>query len=285
MSSGTHLDGANLDHWEQLAGYHGHGDDQYYDLDKLRAGGSLMGDEELAAVDRATDGRGVTGLDVLHLQCHIGCDSVALARAGARVTSVDFSPTTLERLGELAGECGVEVATVQADATDLPHTLDGRFDLVYSTIGVLCWIDDLDAWMGGVARVLRPGGRLVLVELHPITTMVESVTPLVMDFPYGFDGPRVYSGTGTYANRDADVAWTTVQYGHSLGEVVTAALGAGLRIAHLEEHLSGSFNTGHFDGPEDDGRYRLRLGVGAERDGRREPACPVPVLYTLIAQR
>lgn len=276
---------ANLDHWEQLAAFHGNGRDDYYDLDLLRAGGSLMGGEERAALDRATGGRGVGGLDVLHLQCHIGCDSITFAREGASVTSVDFSPTALERLGALAEECGVEVTTVRADATALPDRLDGRFDLVYASIGVLCWIGDLDAWMSGVHRALRPGGTLVLVELHPIVTMVATLDPLVVDFPYAFDGPRVFQGTGTYANRDADLAWTTVEYAHAIGEVVTAAVGAGLRCTYLEEHVSGSFNTGQFDGPEDDGRYRLRLGVGAARDGGHEPACPMPVLYTMLAER
>lgn len=275
----------NLDHWEQLAAYHGHGDDHYYDLDALRAGATLMGDEELAALDRATDGAGVRGLDVLHLQCHIGCDSVSLARGGARVTALDFSPTALERVRELAAECGVAIETVEADATDLPHELDGRFDLVYSTIGVLCWIGDVDAWMRGVARVLRPAGRLVLVELHPLVTMIEGLDPLSVEFPYGFDGPHRWSGTGTYANRDADVAWTTVQFAHSVGEVVTAAAQAGLSCLHLEEHTSASFNTGQFEEPEDDGRYRLRIGIGPQREGGRDRPYPLPVLYTLIAQR
>jgi SAM-dependent methyltransferase len=275
---------ANHAHWEALARFHGTGDDSYYDLDLLRSGGTLMGDEERAAIDLATDGRGLAGMSVLHLQCHIGCDSIAMAREGASVTAVDFSRTALHRLEVLADECEVTVATLEADATDLPESLARQFDLVYASIGVMCWIDDIDAWMAGVARSLRSGGALVLVELHPLVTMVESLDPLVVDFPYSFDGPHVYSGTGTYANRDADIEWTTVQYAHSIGEVVTAATRAGLRCDHLLEHTSGSFNTGQFEGPEDDGRYRLRLGVGAVRDGVPEPACPMPVLYTLVAR-
>ena len=243
-----------------------------------------MGVEERAAIDAVTAGRGLAGMTVLHLQCHIGCDSVAMAREGATVTAVDFSRTALDRLEVLAEECGVTVATLEADATRLPDSLAGQFDLVYASIGVLCWIDDLDAWMRGVARSLRSGGALVLVELHPLVTMVESIDPLVVDFPYAFDGPHVYSGTGTYANRDADIEWTTVQYAHSIGEVVTAAARVGLRCEQLLEHTSGSFNTGQFDGPEDDGRYRLRLGTGAVRGGVTEPAYPMPVLYTLIAR-
>jgi SAM-dependent methyltransferase len=279
------LDEANHEHWEALARFHGTGDDSYYDLDLLRGGGSLMGDEELAALDRATGGAAFDGAKVLHLQCHIGCDSIALARMGAHVTSVDFSRTALDRLEVLAKECGVQVETIEADATKLPASLANSFDYVYASIGVLCWIGDLEAWMHGVAQALRPGGTLVLVEIHPLATMIETLDPLVVDFPYRFDGPHVYRGTGSYANRDADVAWTTVQYAHSLGDVVTAAVSAGLTCTYLEEHVSGSFNTGQFDGPEDDGRYRLRLGVGEEREGTRAPAAPLPVLFTMLATR
>ncbi len=271
-------------HWEQLAAFHGTGGDRMYDLDALVAGGTLMGPEERAALDRATRGRGVNDLDVLHLQCHIGCDSITLARLGARVTSVDFSPTALARLDELARQCSVDVTTVRADSRDLPHDLDGSFDLVYATIGVLCWIDDLDAWMGGVARILRPGGSLVLVELHPMLTMVESVDPLIIDFPYAFDGGHVYSGTGSYANREANVTWTTTQYAHSIGEVVMAASKAGLTMTYLEEHTAMSFDPrGMDDAPvEVDGQYRLRLGRGALEGDGRELAYPLPVLFTFL---
>src|SRR5580658_4875685 len=109
------LDEANHEHWEALAQFHGTGDDSYYDLDLLRAGGSLMGEEELAALQVATRGEGVGGRSVLHLQCHIGCDSISLARMGASVTAVDFSRSALDRLGRLAAECGVDVEVVEAD--------------------------------------------------------------------------------------------------------------------------------------------------------------------------
>jgi len=283
--SGAARDARNHDHWEALARFHGTGDDEYYDLDHLRAGGTLMGEEEQQAVELATRGRGLAGASVLHLQCHIGCDSISMARAGASVTAVDFSRTALDRLVALAEECGVVVATCESDATALPDELTGQFEYAYASIGVLCWIGDLDAWMAGVARSLRPGGALILVELHPVVTMVESLDPLVLDFPYAFDGPHTFAGTGTYANRDAEIAWETVQYAHGVGEVATAAVRGGLVVEHLIEHTSATFNTGQYDGPEDDGRYRLRLGVGAERDGGRDPAFPLPVLYTLVARK
>ena len=280
------MDRSNHEHWEQLASVHGHGNDRYYDLDALIAGGTLMGDEEAAALLVATNGAGVGGLDVLHLQCHIGCDSITMARAGGCVTGVDFSATALARLAELADRCDVEVRTLEADSRDLPRELNSSFDLVYATIGVLCWIDDLAAWMSGVSRALRPGGRLVLVELHPLFTMIDTIDPLVVDFPYAFDGPHVFTGTGSYANRDADVAWTTTQYAHGLAEVVMAARREGLGLVHLEEHLAMSFDPRGMDPPvEVDGRFRLRLGRGSSDPSSDAPGSALPVLFTLVAEK
>jgi SAM-dependent methyltransferase len=281
------MDLSNLDHWEQLAGIHGIGPDRYYDLEALIRGDTLMGAEEATALDVATAGAGVTGLDVLHLQCHLGCDAITMARQGAHVTGVDFSPIAIARMSDLAARCGVEVTPVVADSRALPDQLNSSFDLVYATIGVLCWIDDLAAWMDSVSRVLRPNGTLVLVELHPLLTMIDTVDPLVVDFPYGFDGGHVFVGTGSYANPDAAVAWSTTQYAHSIAEVFMAAMGAGLRTTYLEEHTSMSFDPrGMADkGLEQDGRFRLRLGEGALVGETREQAHAMPVLFTLLATK
>jgi SAM-dependent methyltransferase len=196
------------------------------------------------------------------------------------VTGVDFSPTALSRLAALAEACHVTVATVEADSRRLPARLEDSFDLVFASVGVLGWIDDLDAWMGSVARVLRPGGHLVLVEIHPMLQMVATPEPLVIDFPYNFDGSHHFSGQGSYANREADFTWTTVEYAHGVAEVVMAARRAGLDLEHLAEHLDAAFDPRGL-GLEADGRFRLRLGRGP----KGEAPDPVPVLYTLVVRR
>ena len=258
----------NRAHWDALAAVHGQ--DDYYDAEALVGGADTLSRHENAAVGE------VAGLDVLHLQCHIGFDSISLARRGARVTGVDFSPASLEKGRDLAARAGVDVAFVEADATALPRELHGRFDVVYSTMGVICWIEDLAAWMRSVQVALRPGGRLVLVEIHPLFNMVGEREPLALDFPYAAAGPRRFVEPGSYASADADVAVPTeIVYAHSLGEVVGAAIGAGLRIDALHEHLDSDFDPrGGLLAPEDDGRLSLR--VSGER---------LPVLFTLLASR
>ena len=257
----------NRAHWDALAAVHGQ--DAYYDKDALVSGRDSLNEFEAAAVGD------VTGLDVLHLQCHIGFDSISLARRGARVTGVDFSPASLAAAAELAERAGVQVDWVEAEATALPEALHGRFDIVYSTVGVIGWNADIDAWMRSVAGALRPGGRLVLVELHPIFLMVASTDPLVLDFPYAFDGPRVFDEDGSYADPAAHIdATKTVEYAHSLGEVVTAAIGAGLRIDALHEHMDATRDGRGMLPREEDGRCRLRVGGEI-----------LPLFYTLQAIR
>jgi SAM-dependent methyltransferase len=260
----------NRAHWDALASVHGQ--DAYYDTEALVAGADSLREAEAAGLREAVGA--VAGLDVLHLQCHIGFDSISLARRGARVVGVDFSPASLEKARALARRCEVDVEFVEGDATALPVELHNRFDLVYATIGVISWIDDITAWMRSAASALRGGGRLLLVEIHPLYNMLESVDPLKFDFPYADDGARTFDEPTSYAGPDLQVSSTgTVVYAHSLGEVVNAALAAGLRIERLEEHMEADFDPrGNILPAADDGRYELRV------DGER-----LPVLFALVA--
>src|SRR5919197_1336131 len=165
----------NRAHWDALAGAHGHGD-PIYDVEALIRGRDTLGEAETAGVREAVGA--VAGLDVLHLQCHMGFDAISLARRGARVVGVDFSPASLEKARTLARRCDVDVRFVEAEATSLPVELHNRFDLVYATIGVLVWIADVRAWMRSAAAALRGGGKLLLVDSHPLYTMIETLDPL-----------------------------------------------------------------------------------------------------------
>jgi SAM-dependent methyltransferase len=266
----------NRAYWDAMAAVHGRGGSgSYYDIDALAAGGAstLLQAEEATVRSAVGD---VAGLDVLHVQCHIGFDSVTLARRGARVTGVDLSPVSLETARRVAARCGVDVTFVEGDSTALPSSLHARFDLAYATIGVISWIGDLAAWMRSVAATLRPGGRLVLVDIHPLYDMVVTPEPLALDFPYAFDGPHLLSEDGSYADPDAKLTATeSVLFTHSLGEVVTTAAGAGLRVEALHEHLEVERDPrGDVLPCDEDGLHRLR--VSGEL---------LPVLFSLIATR
>jgi len=266
----------NRAHWDALAAVHGTGHDRIYDVDALVAGRNSMTNHELAAV-RETVGD-VDGLDVLHVQCHLGFDSVTLARAGAHVTGVDLSPASLAKAADIAERCGVDVEWVVADAMQLPATLHDRFDLAYATIGVLGWIEDLQAWMDSVAACLRPGAQLSIVELHPMFGLVNGTDPLRL-WPtgsYGFAGPQFNEDDGSYASPTEAVRSTAkVFFAHDLGEIVTTAVRAGLTVTALTEHTSAEFDpTGWLLQKESDGAWRVRS------DG-----VALPVLFTLLASK
>ncbi|MFI9591912.1 class I SAM-dependent methyltransferase [Nonomuraea sp. NPDC052265] len=256
--------------WDERARVHGSTPtDRFYDVDAF-----LAGRQTLYELDRRLAGD-VAGKDLLHLQCHFGMDTLSWARLGARVTGVDFSPVAVARARELAVKAGLAATFVEADTQRLPESLAGGFDVAVATYGVLCWIGDLAAWMRGAAMALRPGGRLVLVDLHPAYETVASLDPLVVDWPYGGGQAHRETVTGTYA--DAGVvteAQETVQYPYSLGEIVTAAARAGLTVAELGEHVAAETDPRGLLPEGEDGRYRLPFGDSY-----------LPVLYSLVAVR
>jgi SAM-dependent methyltransferase len=186
----------------------------------------------------------VSGLDAVHLQCHIGTDTVSLGRLGARVTGVDLSEPALVEARTLAASAGVDAAFVQSELYAAPEALGGRlFDLVYTGVGALCWLPDIDRWASVVASLLRPGGRLHLREGHPVLWALADARPdglLVLDLPY-FEQqePVVWDEDGTYvATETVFTKNITHEWNHGLGEIVTALLTRGLQVTRFEEHDS-----------------------------------------------
>jgi len=259
--------------WDERAVLHGQ--DDYYDVSGFLGGASTLSERERAEVQVAVGD--VAGLDVLHVQCHFGLDTLSFARLGARATGLDFSPVAIERARELARETDLDATFVEADSQRLPSELEGGFDLVFASYGVLCWIADVDAWMSSAHTALRPDGRLVLIDLHPASQMVGGVDPTEFDFPYLGASPIRFEASGSYAAPDADTsANTSVEYAHGLGEIVTAAISSGLRVDALTEWVDESFDPrGGILAADDDGLYRLRLGGGF----------PLPLTFSLRATR
>ncbi|MDD0842819.1 class I SAM-dependent methyltransferase [Pseudomonas sp. Gutcm_11s] len=222
----------------------------------------------------------IAGLRAVHLQCHIGTDTLSLARLGAQMSGLDFSPASLAQARRLAQRAGAQIDYVEASVYDAASVLPpASFDLVYTSIGALNWLPRIDDWARNVATLLKPGGRLFLREGHPLLFALdqECQNELVIRHPY-FEHvqPMVWDDDSTYVQTErALTATVTHEWNHGLGEIVTALLRHGLDISGLEEHDSIPWEAlpGQMEMGTDE---EWRLHSGRER---------VPLSYTLQAIR
>jgi SAM-dependent methyltransferase len=221
----------------------------------------------------------ISGLHGLHLQCHIGTDTLSLHRLGARMSGLDFSGSALAEARALAESVGAEIKYVQADAYEAVDRFGaGQFELLYTGVGALCWLPDIARWGRLVADLLTPGGRLFLREGHPALWAIDdrrSDHLLVADYPYFETAePVVFEEEGTYVATDVQFQNNrSASWNHGIGEILTALLDAGLRITQFVEHRSVPWEAlpGAMTLGEDD-EWRL-----TERPER------LPLTYTLQA--
>lgn len=248
-------------------------DSAFYDVEGFLEGRSTLNEPELELLG---DPR---GLRILHLQCHFGLDTLSLAREGARVTGVDFSPKAVEQARALAASAGVEARFVCSGVYELDRVLDERFDVVFTTWGVLAWLPDLDRWARVVRRFLAPGGRLILVEFHPVGELFEERVD-GLDYPYfGGERPLRCAVQGSYADPDADFSHDSYQWIHPLSETLGALLAAGLRLETFREYpfspygcfpFTREVHPGRWELPEPPGGLPLAFGVVAARPEEEE---------------
>lgn len=223
----------------------------------------------------------VEDLDALHLQCHIGTDTLSLARLGARsVTGLDFSAPALQAAKALAADCEAAIEYVESDLYDAVAALGGRqFDLVYTGIGALCWLPDIRRWARVVSALLRSGGRLFMREGHPVLWSLSDPRAdglLVIEYPYFETDGVHFSETSSYVDHDGPLeSPEIVFFNHGLAEVLTALMDVGMRLTAIEEHDTVPWN------PLDD----AMSDVGAGEYRLRQHPERLPATYTLQATK
>jgi SAM-dependent methyltransferase len=186
----------------------------------------------------------LAGLRGVHLQCHIGTDTISLARLGARMTGLDVSPASLGQARLLAASTGAGVEFVEAQVYEAASVLGKEaFDFVFTGIGALCWLPSVRRWADVVAALLVPGGRLFLREGHPMLWALGEERAdglLAVEHPYfEHQEPFIEEAPGTYVQTDATFTHNLIHtWNHGLGEIVSALLEAGLTLTMLVEHDS-----------------------------------------------
>jgi len=191
----------------------------------------------------------VSAVRGVHLQCHIGTDTISLSRLGATMTGLDASVKSLAHARQLAETTGCDVAFVESDVYDAAVALGGgTFDLVYTGVGALNWLPDIPAWARVVSDLLRTSGRLFLREGHPMLWALGDPRDdglLVVEHPYfTLEEGSVWDEGGTYVETDAVFTHNrTVEWNHGLGEIITALMAAGMELTGLVEHDSVAWNA------------------------------------------
>jgi len=186
----------------------------------------------------------ISGVRGVHLQCHIGTDTISLARLGARMTGLDLSPASLEQARMLSDQAGPHVDFVEAEVYEAVAVLGKEaFEFVFTGVGALCWLPSVSRWAAVVSELLAPGGRFFLREGHPMLWTLDDERRdglLVAEYAYfEREEPDIFDQPGTYVVTEATFTHNlTHTWNHGLGELVTALLEARMEVTMLVEHDS-----------------------------------------------
>ena len=245
----------NRRNWDERAAIHARDTTGFYGLDRVRSD-----DDRLHSIEAAELGD-ISRKKVLHLQCHIGTDTLRLVRLGASAIGLDFSAEAIRTARRLADEAGVKADFVVGRVDDAPELTPGPFDLVYVTWGAICWLPDLTVWARVIAKVLAPGGELYCADAHPSFVLMEEregrleptydfQTPV--DRPLEFTSERTYTGDPTVMTHQSTREWI-----HSMSAILGALIEAGLTIRMFHEHEVLPSRALPMMVPSSDRRWRL----------------------------
>ena len=263
---------ANKELWDEFAKIHYENESEGYDVKSFLEGQTTLKPYELREVGDAN------GKTLLHLQCHFGLDTLSWAREGAIVTGIDISSYGIRLAKQLAERAKLEATFIESNLYDLPQKLVGIFDIVYTSIGVLCWLNNLQEWAQIISHFLKPGGFFYIAEIHPFSMIFDNETEGLEDLQVYFDyfhdsKPLEFTADGSYASSEVKIEpkkeyeWT-----HSMSDIINSLIRAGLRIEFLNEYPYTVWKQFAFAERELDGFFRLK-----------NQKAEIPLLFTLKA--
>ncbi len=224
---------------------------EFYDVQGFLNGKSSLNDIELELLGD------VQGKKILHLQCHIGQDSISLSRLGAEVTGIDLSDASIDAARNLAGQCGTDTRFVVSDVYALPENLAEKFDIVFTSYGTIGWLPDLSKWAQVIAHFLKPDGIFVMADFHPFVWMYDDYFKEIA-YSYFNVEPIVETVSGTYAERDAAIELDTVGWNHPTSEVLNSLIQEGLEINAFNEYNYSPYNCFRKTEKTGEGRFHIQ---------------------------
>jgi 2-polyprenyl-3-methyl-5-hydroxy-6-metoxy-1,4-benzoquinol methylase len=244
----------NKELWNKLAKIHQKS--EFYDVE-----GFLKGKQTLDPIE-IEELPDLSGKKILHLMCHFGMDTLSLARLGAEVTGVDFSSEAIELARELSKTSGIDARFVCSNVYDLPDNLSDKFDIVFTSGGVIMWLPDLERWAMIIADFLKPNGFFYIREFHPFAYVFdddESMNDLRVKYPY-FQGkePLKFEAEGSYASGDATTGKApSFEWNHPISKIFNVLIDAGLKIDFFHEFPITTYKALPFMSEKEPGRWVL----------------------------
>jgi len=263
---------ANKELWDEFARLHYETESEEYSVKSFLVGQTTLKSYELKEMGN------VKGKSLLHLQCHFGLDTLSWAREGAIVTGIDISSEGIRLAKLLANQAKLEARFIESNFYELPKLLTEEFDIVYTSIGVLCWLNDLKEWGKIITHFLKPGGFFYIAEIHPFSLVFDNETKDINDlqvfYNYFHDPkPMEFLADGSYASHGIKIEpKKEYEWAHSMSDIINSLIEAGLRIKFLNEYPFTVWKQFPFAEREPDGIFRLR-----------NQKAEIPLLFTLKA--
>ncbi len=199
----------------------------------------------------------ISNKKVLHLQCHFGQDTFSLARLGAKVTGIDLSDKAIERAKEFAGKLNIDATFICCDIYDTPKFLDEKFDIVFTSYGTIGWLPDLDKWAKVVSQFIKPNGKFIMADFHPVVWMFDNYFKEVF-YSYFNVEPIVEDESGTYADRYSEIKAQTITWNHPTSEVLNALLSNDLVLNSFNEFDYSPYNCFNETEEYETGKFRIK---------------------------
>lgn len=215
----------------------------------------------------------IKGKKILHLQCHFGQDTISLSRYGAIATGVDFSENAIEKAKKLNEQLGANAKFIQCNIYKLPEILDEKFDIVYTSYGVIGWLPDMKEWAKIINRFLKPKGKFIIVEFHPIVWMFSHDFKKI-EFKYMDSDPIIEEPEGTYTDRNSGIKEKSVVWNHGLSSVLNSIIKTGLKITDFKEYNYSPYDCFKNGVKIDDRKFKIK---GLEDK--------IPMIFSLKAEK
>lgn len=251
--------------WNQKTEIHYNSD--FYDVNSFKQGRDSLNQIEIELLGD------IKGKKILHLQCHFGLDTISLARHGAIATGVDFSENAIEKARQLNEFLGTKAWFIQSDIYKLREILDEKFDIVFTSYGVVGWLPDMSKWAEIIKQFLKPGGEFVMVEFHPVVWMF-SYDFKRIEFNYMDSAPIIEELEGTYTDRSARIKEKSVCWNHGLSTVLDSIIKIGLIITDFKEYNYSPYDCFENTVKIGDGKFKIK---GLEDK--------IPMIYSLKAEK